>query len=300
MVDRYPGLCEKVQTGTFPYAFKGFLGYRNFTMTDSEGAYLARANSLWTLLCTDTEKPAMPPKEMIEAYEKYNGAADGRVIIDMSLHSEYTSTPDSARQLAEYTKSIGARMQVHVSETKKEHEECKEKYNMTPVKYLNSLGIFDTPTTAAHCVWIEDEDRDILKEKGVSVCVNPVSNMKLASGVCDIPKLLDKGINVTIGTDSAASNNCLDFMEEIKMFALLPKLITGNPKVIKPEQALRAATINGAVAQGRADCGCIRKGNRGYSKQYSKKVCLFRGYKNSFQVFCHRAYKKRAYVYRLR
>ncbi|WP_318709089.1 acyl-[acyl-carrier-protein] thioesterase [Candidatus Acetatifactor stercoripullorum] len=68
VVDRYPGLCEKVQTGTFPYAFKGFLGYRNFTMTDSEGAYLARANSLWTLLCTDTEKPAMPPKEMIEAY----------------------------------------------------------------------------------------------------------------------------------------------------------------------------------------------------------------------------------------
>ena len=88
---------------------------------------------------------------------------------------------------------------------------------MTPVKYLNSLGIFDTPSTAAHCVWIEEDDRDILEEKGVSVCVNPISNLKLASGVCDIPKLLDKGINVTIGTDSAASNNCLDFMEEIKI-----------------------------------------------------------------------------------
>lgn len=201
-------------------------------------------------------------KEMIDAYEKYNGAAEGRIIIDMSLHSEYTSTPESARQLAEYTKSIGARMQVHVSETKKEHEECKEKYNMTPVKYLNSLGIFDTPSTAAHCVWIEENDRDILKEKGVSVCVNPISNLKLASGICDIPKLLDKGINITIGTDSAASNNCLDFMEEIKMFALLPKLVTEDPTVITPKQALMAATVNGAMAQGRTDCGCIKEGNK--------------------------------------
>lgn len=201
-------------------------------------------------------------KEMIDAYEKYNGAADGRIIVDMSLHSEYTTTPESARQLAEYTRSIGAHMQVHVSETKSEHEECKEKYGMTPVKYLDSLGIFDTPATAAHCVWIEEEDRQILKERGVSVCVNPISNLKLASGVCNVPELLSKGINVTIGTDSAASNNCLDFMEEIKMFALLPKMVTGDPTLITPEQVLRAATVNGAMAQGRTDCGLISEGGK--------------------------------------
>lgn len=200
-------------------------------------------------------------KEMIDAYEKYNGAADGRLIVDMSLHSEYTTTPIAVKQLAEYTSKIGANMQVHVSETKSEHEECKQRHGgMTPVQYLNHYGLFDTPTTAAHCVWIEEEDYDILKEKGVTVACNPISNLKLASGVANVDKLMKKGINVTIGTDSVASNNSLNFIEEMKVFAIAPKMMFHAPETVTPLDVVKAATINGAKAQGRKDCGLLKEG----------------------------------------
>ena len=202
-------------------------------------------------------------QEMKDAINQFNGAADGRVIIDTSLHGEYTSDPKTARALAEFTKSVGLNMHVHVSETKLEHEECKERHNgMTPVEYLNMCGIFDTPATAAHCVWIEGEDFDILKEKGVTVATNPVSNLKLASGICDVPKLLSKGVNVAIGTDSVASNNSLNFMEEIKTMSIIGKVRSGDPTVITTKEALRAATYGGAVAQGRMDCGVLKVGNK--------------------------------------
>lgn len=199
-------------------------------------------------------------EEMIDLYEKYHKAGDGKILVDMSLHSEYTTTPIAVKQLAEYTKKIGAHMQVHVSETKKEHEECKERHGMTPVEYLNSHGLFDTPTTAAHCVWLEDGDYKILKEKGVTVACNPVSNLKLASGVCNVDRLLKEGINVTIGTDGVSSNNSLNMMEEMKIFTIAPKMIYNNPESITPEDALRAATVNGAIAQGRMDCGLLKEG----------------------------------------
>jgi len=198
--------------------------------------------------------------EMKEGFEKWNGAGGGRILIDMSLHAEYTTTPKTCDQLAEYTKQVGANMHIHVSETRTEHEECKERHGMTPAGYLASHGLFDTPTTAAHCVWIEDEDYEILKSRGVSVAVNPTSNMKLSSGICNVRKLLDKGINTTIGTDSVASNNALDMIQEMKMFALATKVSIGDPTAVTPADAIRAATVNGAKAQGRNDCGIIQEG----------------------------------------
>lgn len=202
-------------------------------------------------------------KETESLYRNFNGAGEGKIIIDMSIHSEYTTTPRAVKQLADFTKEIGANMHVHVSETKKEHEECKERHGgLTPVQYLNSLGAFDTPSVAAHCVWIEGEDYDILKEKGVTVAVNPVSNLKLASGVCNVSALLDRGINVAIGTDSVASNNSLNFIEEMKMFAISTKGTIYDPAVVSPVQTLAAATAGGARAQGRNDCGFIRVGNK--------------------------------------
>lgn len=202
-------------------------------------------------------------KEAEKLYREFNNTADGRILIDMSIHAEYTSNRDVVRQLAEYTKQINANMHIHMSETKKEHEECKARHGgMTPAQYFNSLGAFDTRTVAAHCVWIEGEDYDILKDKGVTVAVNPISNLKLASGVCDVSKLLDRGINVAIGTDSVASNNSLNFIEEMKTFAIATKGFTYNPAVVSPEQTIRAACYGGAVGQGRKDCGMIKEGNK--------------------------------------
>ena len=199
-------------------------------------------------------------REMRESV-RFNGLGNGRIKIDASLHAEYTSDEATARAVADFAKEENLNMHVHVSETKLEHEECKERREgRTPVRYLNDCGIFDTPSIAAHCVWIEGEDYDILKEKGVTVATNPVSNLKLASGICDVPALLKKGINVAIGTDSVASNNSLSFLEEIKTMALVAKVKHMDPTLITPLQALYAATRGGALAQGRDDCGVLKEG----------------------------------------
>ena len=193
-------------------------------------------------------------------YEDYDGAADGRIKVDMSLHAEYTSDAATARALAEYAVEKNAIMQVHVSETRSEHEECIGRHGMTPAAYLEKNGIFDVPAVAAHCVYADDDDLDIFAEKGVTVAVNPVSNMKLASGICDSARIMKKGINVAIGTDSVASNNSLDFMEEMKFMAVCGKIAASDPTVPAPCDVIRAATAGGAAAQGRTDCGTLTEG----------------------------------------
>ena len=199
-------------------------------------------------------------KEMKALYDNHHGEANGKILVDMSLHGEYTSDAKTGRALAEYTKKIGANMHLHLSETKFEHEECIKKRGKTPTAYFADLGLFDTKTTAAHCVWVSEEDMDIFKEKGVTVACNPVSNLKLASGVCNVPRLLGKGINLAIGTDSVASNNSLNFIEEIKMFSIAPKMQFHDPTKVTPSEALYAATRGGALGQGRNDSGLLAKG----------------------------------------
>lgn len=202
-------------------------------------------------------------KECSSFFRQFHNAGDGRVLVDMSIHAEYTNTDKSVSQLADYAKRIGTRMQVHVSETREEHEECKMRHDgLTPVEYFHKMGVFDSPTTAAHCVWIEGEDFDILAEKGVTAASCPVSNLKLASGVCNVPELLKRGVNVAIGTDGAASNNSLNFIEEMKFFSVIHKGKFGDPTVITPKQTLYAATRAGALSQGREDCGKLAKGFR--------------------------------------
>ena len=199
-------------------------------------------------------------KEMKDTYERLNGAGDGRIKIDISIHAEYTNSLRAMQAVADYCNQVGSIMHVHVSETKSEHEECKAKYGKTPVRLFNDIGAFDSKALAAHCVWVEGEDFDILKEKGVSVASNPISNMKLASGVANVPEMLRRGINVAIGTDSVASNNSLNFFEEMKIFAMASKMFYNDPTAITPKEALYCATRGGALAQGRDDAGLVKEG----------------------------------------
>ena len=205
----------------------------------------------------------VPVKEMLDLYKSYDGAADGKIKIEMSLHAEYTNSDETVVQLADITRDLGCGMHVHVSETKTEVEECKMRHDgMTPPVYLASRGLFDTRTNAAHCVWLEDCDYAVLKEKGVSVSANPVSNLKLASGAANYPRMFKEGINVALGTDSVASNNSFDFLQEMKFFALVPKMYYNDPSVMTLKQVIGAATRGGAVAQGREDTGVLKEGNK--------------------------------------
>ncbi len=200
-------------------------------------------------------------KEAQALFEDYHRAGNGRILIDASLHAEYTSNPQIARNISEHCKKLGIIMHIHLSETQSEVEQCKERHNgLTPPQYFAQVGLLDNPVLAAHCVWLEGDDFDLLAEKKVSIATCPKSNLKLASGAADVVKIKQKGINLALGTDSVASNNNLNMVEEMKFFSLLHKGIKHDPVLITPEEVWQAATLAGAKAQGRTDCGLIKVG----------------------------------------
>jgi 5-methylthioadenosine/S-adenosylhomocysteine deaminase len=139
-------------------------------------------------------------------------------------------------------------MHIHLAETATEMENIKATYGKTPVAHLNSLGMFNFPVLAAHCVHLTEEDIAVLAKNKVSVVHNPESNMKLASGIAPVPEMLQAGIPVAIGTDGASSNNNLDMLQEMRSCAFLHKVNTFNPTAIPAYKALEMATLNGARA----------------------------------------------------
>ena len=201
-------------------------------------------------------------QESIQLFKDCNGMADGRVLIDFSIHAEYTNFPHIVEAYSADCKALGGRMHIHLSETKKEHDECVAKYGKTPARWFNDLGTFDSPTFAAHCVWVTEEDMVLMREKGVSPVHNPTSNMKLGSGFAPIPRMLELGLNVALGTDGAASNNNLNMMEEMHLAAVLHNGFTQDPTLMKPAQVLNMATRNGARLQGRGDTGALEVGKK--------------------------------------
>ena len=198
--------------------------------------------------------------ESVRLVEQYHRAGNGRLKVDMSLHAEYSNVDACCRYVAEYAKENQLGMQLHLSETLPEHEQCIKRHGITPTAYFASLGVLDVPTTAAHCVYVTDEDISILKEKKVSVAHNPVSNLKLGSGVMRLRDMLDAGLNVSFGTDGVASNNQLSILRELQTAAILHKGVHCDPANVRAKELITLATYNGAMAQGREDCGRIAVG----------------------------------------
>jgi len=200
-------------------------------------------------------------RETVELHEKWHNFDRGRIKVDASVHAEYTSQYPLWDALAEYAYNNNLAMHVHLSETKSEHESCKEKYGLTPAQVLDCHHLFDNGGIAAHCVHLEEGDRKLLAKRKVSAVHCPISNAKLASGAADVMAMVKDGMNVCLGTDSVASNNNLDLFEEIKATALMAKLKTGDPKAVSAQAALMMATVCGARAQRRErECGMIKVG----------------------------------------
>ena len=222
-----------------------------------------KANYACCVTCPDdVDYRSLPVyRDALESLKKYHNYDNGRIRTMFSLHAEYTNSERVARTLAEVCAENGSTMHVHVSETAGEVEMSRQNHGgRSPVKFLADCGIFNTPTVAAHCVHVDDEDIAILKEYKVTVGTCPKSNAKLSSGICPVTKLLDAGVNVAIGTDSVSSNNNLNMIEEMRFFNLLQKVTTLDPTAITPEQTLYAATRAGALGQQRDDCGFIKEG----------------------------------------
>ena len=207
--------------------------------------------------------------ELLEAVKEGSYGAtladgsDSRIKADMGLHAEYTSNENLVRQIAAAAKELGLIVHTHISETESEHEECKQRHDgLTPVQYMHKFGIFDNHVNAAHCVYLEPEDIELMRAAGASAVHNPSSNLKLGSGIARIKDYRQAGLNITLGTDGASSNNNLDMIEEMHMAAMLARGISQDANAISPEDVLRMAGYEGAKAQGRDKCGKIAEGWR--------------------------------------
>ncbi len=199
-------------------------------------------------------------EESTQFVDKWHGAAGGRITTMFGPHAAYTCPPDYLALVAEMSAGYGVGLHIHVAETADEVEKIKAEYGTTPVRHLDSLGLFNVPVLAAHCVHLDQEEIEILASKMVAVVHCPESNMKLASGIAPVAGLIKAGVDVALGTDGAASNNNLDMIEEMRTAAMLQKVATGDPTVLLAYETLKMATYNGATALGLGDLGQLQPG----------------------------------------
>ncbi len=199
-----------------------------------------------------------------QAYEERDAAKDcDRLTFKLGPHAPYTCDDEFLKIVAAEAKKEKMGIHVHLSESESEISQIQEKYGCTPIALAEKCGIFDVPAIAAHCVQVTDEDIAILKRKNVSVVTNPASNMKLGNGFAPIAKMLDAGINVCLGTDGAASNNCLNLFHELSLLTLIHKGTGKTPQCVSAKEGFRIATINGAKALGlEKEIGSIEVGKK--------------------------------------
>ena len=168
----------------------------------------------------------------------------------VTVHAPYTCSKETLQKAKRLADKESALLQIHVAETRKEVEDIKAQTGMPPAEYLHSIGILDRNVIAAHCVWLNEKEVQLMAKTGTSIGHCPKSNLKLASGIADTDTYMKAGITVGIGTDGVASNNTLDMVEEMRFAALLPKSLHYNPEAVNAATALRMATINGTKALG--------------------------------------------------
>ncbi|WP_110952877.1 amidohydrolase [Anaerosinus massiliensis] len=200
-------------------------------------------------------------QENIALYNSYHNAADNRITVMFGPHAPYTCPPEFLCQVAEAAQKVGAEIHIHLSETLGEVENCVKQYKKSPIALMEDTGILDCGVLAAHCVHLSDADIALMKKYNVRVAHNPGSNMKLASGIAPVPKMLDADICVGLGTDGTSSNNNLDMFEELNLATLLHKVNTLDPLVIPALTGVKMATEYGAKAVGLGSTiGKISKG----------------------------------------
>ncbi len=199
-------------------------------------------------------------EENKKLFADYHGAGDGRITVMFGPHAPYTCPPDFLRRVAEAAKERKAEVHIHLAETKGEVENCLKDYGKTPIALMEETGILDCGVLGAHCVHLTDDDIALMKKYEMRVAHNPGSNMKLASGIAPVPKLLKAGVCTALGTDGTSSNNNLDMLEEIRLAALLHKVDTLDPLAVPAMEAVRMGTEYGAKAVGLKNLGTIETG----------------------------------------
>jgi 5-methylthioadenosine/S-adenosylhomocysteine deaminase len=252
-------LCclEMIKSGTTTFADMYFMMDRVAEAVDRSGmrACLSRG------MIGAGPNAQLALEESEKFIKDWHGGAGGRVRAMLGPHAPYTCPPDYLEKVMELAVRHNVSIHIHVAETRDEIDQIHENFGKTPVRHLDDLGLFDLPVLAAHCVHLDERDIEILAAKKVGVAHCPESNMKLASGIAPVARLLEAGAVVGLGTDGASSNNNLDMMEEMRSAALLQKVATGDPLVMPSFASLQMATAGGARAIGLAgDIGMLKPG----------------------------------------
>ncbi len=237
--------------------------------------------------CPTPEHALAKQRKLLEGYGHHP-----LVVPAVAPHSPYSVSAANLVKEAELAEEFGAPLIIHVAETRWEAEKIKAEKGVSPVAYLADLGILSERTVAAHCVHVSEEDLDLLAEFGVGVASNPVSNLKLASGVAPVPQMLSRGIKVGFGTDGAASNNTLDLLRDAQIASLVLKGVSGDPTCMPARTVVELLTIGGAKVLGLGDAiGTLEEGKR------ADLICIALDRPRAlpvFDPFSHLAYAARA------
>ncbi len=192
-------------------------------------------------------------KKAAESFVKRWSNRSPLIVPSLICHSLYTCSPESMQTIFNVARDAKISFQIHLAETREEVRLLKERYGKKPVEHLRDLGILADNLIAAHCIWLDDDEIEMMAQKEVKVAHDPESNMKLGAGVAPVPEMLLRGIDIGLGTDGCASNNDLDLFGEMGMAAKLHKVFSGNPTVLTALQIVEMATVGGARVLGMAD-----------------------------------------------
>lgn len=251
---------EMIRSGVTTFADMYFFMDKTAEAVELSGV---RANLSMGMAASSAEEAREKTAALADFHRRWNNGAGGRVLVDAGPHAVYTCVPDALEEIAVTASELGSRVHIHLGETAEELEEAKKRYGKSPIRIAEDAGIFQSPTIAAHCVWVDEEDMEILAERNAHVVHNPSSNLKLASGVAPTPRQLELGINVALGTDGSASNNNLNMFEEMHLAALMHKGFSGDPTIMPAALVLDMATRRGAEALGLEDkIGAIEEGKK--------------------------------------
>ena len=240
------GLAEMIRGGTTTYCDM-------YYFEDAIAEETAKAGVRGVLGETVIDFPVADNKTNAEAMayvEKFVKRWQGHELIVAAIapHAPYTVSEEHLRAARAFSDRTGAPIVTHISETKREVDDSVKAHGASPIAYLDRIGFLGERVIAAHVVWPQGTDTQILKQHGVGVIHNPQSNMKLAAGVAPVPQMMKDGLRLGLGTDGAASNNDLSMWEEMDSAAKLHKVISNDPKVMSAQEAFELATIRGAAA----------------------------------------------------
>jgi len=249
---------EMIKSGTTCFNDMYFFMEEAARAVEEMGIRAVLSEGFTDLLDPDAGKERF--QSSISLVESIRSMRNDRIVPALGPHAMYTVSPESLQMISEYAEKEDLLVHFHLSETEDEVNACIEEHGKRPVEFLEEIGFLNPRLVAAHSIWLNKEEIDLLSKHDVKVSHNPVSNMKLAVGKA-IPyrEMKEAGLLVSLGTDGCASNNTLDMFETVKFAALYQKAYTGDPTILPAEEAVALATENGARALG-IDAGRIAPG----------------------------------------